>query len=41
MQLLGDALHSADSSIECILAYLIPIGINKNEQHVKAVAAYY
>jgi len=34
-------LHSVDDSIKRVLAYLVLIGINKNEQRVKAVAANY
>ena len=39
--LAGEELQTADSSVKCVLAYLILIGINKNEQRVKAVAANY
>ena len=33
--------RAIDSTIECMLGYVILIGISKNEGHVKAVAANY
>ena len=37
----GEELRSVDESIKRVLAYVVLIGINKNEQRVKAVAANY
>lgn len=41
VQLASEQLHAADPSMKCMLAYLILIAVNKNEQRVKAVAANY
>jgi len=41
VKLTEPALYGVDSSIKCVLAYLILIGVNKNAQCVKAVAANY
>jgi len=40
-KLTGQEFRAVDDSIKCVLAYLVLIGINKNEQRVKAVAANY
>ena len=41
VKLTEPTLYGVANSIKCVLAYLILIGVNKNEQCVKAVAANY